>query len=151
MLTPCLFWDRVWIRLMIRGRLVKEFCKNTKKWQSYRGGKISSLWIVTTICISCRIQRFDFGTKFMTKFSGGDATGVTARSVPPGKGLSNRSGKIHRNEKETVFLSWQGSFYEYTVCGWTFKGSTVFESMWTPFSVNVILLEPKSTPDGDEI
>ena len=71
----------------------------------------------------------------------------SARSVPPGKGLSNRSGKIHRNEKETVFLSWQGSFYEYTVCVWTFNGSTVFESMWTPLSVNVILIEPKSIPD----
>ena len=49
MLTPCLFWDRIWIRLRIRGRLVKEFFKTSKNWQSYRGEKISSLWIVTTI------------------------------------------------------------------------------------------------------
>ena len=39
----------------------------------------------------------------------------TARAAPLGKGLSNRPGKIYNNEKETVFLSWQGSFYKYTV------------------------------------
>jgi hypothetical protein len=48
-LTPCLFWDRIWIRLRIWGRLVKEFCKKSKNGRSYRGETISSLWIVTTI------------------------------------------------------------------------------------------------------
>jgi hypothetical protein len=29
--APCLFWDRIWIRLRIRGRLVTEFCKKKSK------------------------------------------------------------------------------------------------------------------------
>ena len=30
MFTPCLFWDRIWIRLRIRGRLVEEFFEKNK-------------------------------------------------------------------------------------------------------------------------
>jgi hypothetical protein len=44
-----LFWDRIWIRLRIRGSLVKEFFIKSKTWRSYRGVKSSALWIVTTI------------------------------------------------------------------------------------------------------
>ena len=62
---------------------------------------------------------------------------TTARSAPLGKGLSNRPGKIHNNEKETAFLSWEGSLYKYTVWVWTFQGSTAFENIWTPFGVNL--------------
>ena len=51
--TPCLFWDRIWIRPRIRGRLVEDFPNKSKSWRSYfksyRGGDISALWIVTTI------------------------------------------------------------------------------------------------------
>ena len=47
--TPYLFWDQIWIRLRIRGRLVKEFFKKNKNWRSYRGEKFSALWIVTAI------------------------------------------------------------------------------------------------------
>jgi hypothetical protein len=32
---PCLFWDWIWIRLRIRGRLVKEFSKKSPNWRSY--------------------------------------------------------------------------------------------------------------------
>ena len=37
--TPSLFWDRIWIRLRIWWRLVKEFFKKTKNWRIYRAGK----------------------------------------------------------------------------------------------------------------
>ena len=37
--NPCLFWDRIWIRLRIWWRLVKEFFKKTRNWRSYRVGK----------------------------------------------------------------------------------------------------------------
>ena len=37
--TPCLFWDRIWIRLRIWWRLVKEFFKKIKNWRIYRVGK----------------------------------------------------------------------------------------------------------------
>ena len=37
--TPCLFWDRIWIRLRIWWKLVKEFFKKIKNWRIYRVGK----------------------------------------------------------------------------------------------------------------
>jgi hypothetical protein len=55
--TPCVFWDQIWIRLRIWGRLVKELSKQSKNWRSYIGGKISALWIVTTIPGYCTCVR----------------------------------------------------------------------------------------------
>jgi hypothetical protein len=55
--TPCLFWDRIWICLRIRGWLVKEFFKISKNWRSYREGRGKNIngsiyalrWSLTTI------------------------------------------------------------------------------------------------------